>query len=253
MKVSALPGKPLWGGLSSSTPLPRAPYRHPSRRCGVRRASCSGSPRPRESTLIERQTSLNINGLGVMFIAVTRGGAGLPPAFGKEAWEGRAGCAPTVPASGESWAPWSCGWPCPSWEGVGTPSLAFQTSGQPCFTPRCGGEPEAGGRGMGSGTGCDCILLERSSWHTPSPQPGTAGPPRLVGASQPAAEPSGGPCSTPARPRLCCIPAWQWVPGCCTLRGCAGPGQRGQLPGGLFNPVCSNLAIRERESRAQAD
>lgn len=49
------------------------------------------------------------------------------------------------------------------------PSLAFQTSGQPGFTSRCGGEPEAGGRGMGWGTGCDCLLLE-SSGSVPRPR-----------------------------------------------------------------------------------
>lgn len=147
MKVSALPGKPLWGGLSSSTPVPRAPYRHPSRRCGVRRASCSGSPRPRESTLIERQTSLNINGLGVMFIAVTRGGAGLPPAFGKEAWEGRAGCAPTVPASGESWAPWSCGWPYSSWGGSAHHPLLSKHQANPSSPPAAEASPRRGAEG----------------------------------------------------------------------------------------------------------
>ena len=122
MKASALPGKPLWGGPSRVLAAgacrlpcsPEHPYRHPSRRRVVRRASRSGCGRPRESTLIGRQTSLNINGLGVMFIAVTRGGAGLPPTFGKEAREGRAGCAPTVPAGREGWAPRSRGCPCPS-------------------------------------------------------------------------------------------------------------------------------------------
>lgn len=33
--------------------------------------------------------------------------------------------------------------------------------------------------------------------------------------------------------------------------GLCQPMQRGQLPGGLFNPVCSNLNISEQESRAQ--
>lgn len=115
------PGKPLSGGPSRVLAAgacrpprsPQHPYHHPSPRCVVRRVSRSGSGRPRESTLIGRQTSLNINGRGVMFIAVTRGGAGLPPTLGKEAREGRAGYAPTVPAGGD-WAPWSHRCPCPS-------------------------------------------------------------------------------------------------------------------------------------------
>lgn len=37
------------------------------------------------------------------------------------------------------------------------------------------------------------------------------------------------------------------------LEAVPAPGWQGQLPGRLFNPVCSNLAISERESRAQAD
>lgn len=76
---------------------PQLPYRPPSRRCAVQRASGSGSGHPGESMVIGRQTSLNINGLGVMFIAVTRGGPGLLPAFGRE---------------GRAWA--EC--PCLSWE-----------------------------------------------------------------------------------------------------------------------------------------
>lgn len=128
-------------------PHPAPPSTLPSPIASVWRPSCSGSPRPRESTLIERQTSLNINGLGVMFIAVTRGGAGLPPAFGKEAWEGRAGCASTVPASGESWAPWSCGWPCPAGRGSARPPLLSKHQANPASPPAAEASPRRGAEG----------------------------------------------------------------------------------------------------------
>lgn len=67
---------------------PQLPYRPPSCRRAVQRASGTGSGHPGESMVIGRQTSLNINGLGVMFIAVTRGGPGLLTAFGRKgrAW-----------------------------------------------------------------------------------------------------------------------------------------------------------------------
>lgn len=94
-----------------------------------------------------------------MFIAVTRGGTGLPPAFGKEGGEGRAGAAPTVPAGGEGWAP-RAACPCRS-----PPS--------PCHCqPRRPSPPAVvTSRGMGSNTGCDCLSLERQL--APSCQPGT--------------------------------------------------------------------------------
>lgn len=129
MKVTALPEKPLWHGLSRVLAAGACWPPLPSPIVSVCRpaASRSGSGRPWESTLIGRQTSLNINGLAVMFIAVTRGGTGLPPTFGKEALggEGRAGHTPTVPASREGWAPWSRGRPYPSREQGGMPSLTF--------------------------------------------------------------------------------------------------------------------------------
>lgn len=177
---------PWWEGpaLLIAWRCPRGgvcPYRHPWPRRVVRRAPRSASGHPRERALIGRQTSLNINGLGVMFIAVTRGGTGLPPAFGKEGGEGRAGAGPTVPAGGEGWAP-RAACPCPS-----PPS--------PSHCQPCRASPPAAvtSRGMGSNTGRDCLLLERSGQHAPSSQPGTESVPRPGQHLRASTEPSRGP------------------------------------------------------------
>lgn len=102
---------------------------------------------------------------------------------------------------------------------------------------------------MGSNTGCDRLFLERSEQHAPSSQPGTEGVPGPGQHRRASTEPARSP-AAPRCPRR--IPAGSGhrdavpIPGRCQPRA-----RRGQLPGGLCNPVCSNLAISGRESRAQ--